>query len=359
MRASNAFPLEPSQLAEQIIVYNKYTVPGTSSNIASQPFETTVIIPAFNAEKTLKQTINSVQSQTHETWHLIVVDDGSFDKTRQVVEAISDSRISIISQKNSGVSAARNCGIRSTTSEFVTFLDADDRWEPQYLESVAHALRAYPTADVFYSNFFREDHKRNQASIDRFTAPIPVDDYFSFYFSYGASASASTTTMRTQIIKDIGGFPIGTHLGEDLDTWARLAWHNAKFVYVPEVLGVYADSRDSLSKQTKNLDIIRPQIIDSYISAIQGGCISDNIRLSSARYVSVHALSYLEGLIVAEKIDWARKEFSFFNANVPGLTRNQKYHLIRYALMFPAPIAKHLVKLKQYLNMYMWRDTNR
>lgn len=95
----------------------------------------TIIIPLYNTEKYLNETINSVLAQSYEYWELIIVNDGSTDGSEKIAEtyAENDSRISLIAKPNSGVSETRNVGIKHAKGQFVAFLDADDIWDKENL----------------------------------------------------------------------------------------------------------------------------------------------------------------------------------------------------------------------------------
>jgi teichuronic acid biosynthesis glycosyltransferase TuaG len=95
-----------------------------------------IITPAFNAARTIKETIRSVQSQTFKDWELIIVDDGSTDETRRIAEeeATMDRRLRVVSDQNSGVAIARNRGMALANGRYMAFLDADDVWLPRKLE---------------------------------------------------------------------------------------------------------------------------------------------------------------------------------------------------------------------------------
>ena len=88
-----------------------------------------VVIPLYNKEKYIKRAIESVLNQTFQKFEIIVVNDGSTDKSAEIVQNIKDPRIRLINQKNAGVSAARNRGIQEAKYEYIAFLDADDFWE--------------------------------------------------------------------------------------------------------------------------------------------------------------------------------------------------------------------------------------
>lgn len=113
-----------------------------------------VIIPAYNAETYLPETVRSVQNQTHSDWELVVVDDGSTDGTGGLVDALAaqEPRVRAVHQGNGGLSAARNAGLRTASrgAEFVLFLDADDVLEPDALETLGTHLAARPQAPAAY-----------------------------------------------------------------------------------------------------------------------------------------------------------------------------------------------------------------
>ncbi len=110
-----------------------------------------VIIPAYNSEQTILATITSVQNQTFTDWEIIAINDGSTDDTLKMLEQIQDQRIKNYSYDNQGVSFARNQGLTHATGEFISFLDADDLWSPDKLESQLKALQNNPAAGVAYS----------------------------------------------------------------------------------------------------------------------------------------------------------------------------------------------------------------
>ena len=102
-----------------------------------------VIIPVYNAERFVAQTLDSVLEQTYENWEAILVNDGSTDNSLDILQkyAQKDARFKIIDKKNGGVSAARNDGLKKAAGEYITFLDADDLWYPQFLEFMLQALQ--------------------------------------------------------------------------------------------------------------------------------------------------------------------------------------------------------------------------
>ena len=99
-----------------------------------------IIIPAYNAADYLAQTIESVLNQTYSDFELILIDDGSTDRTREIIKdyQCKDARIKYFYKENGGVSSARNLGLQKATGDFVSFLDSDDLWDRRFLESMYH-----------------------------------------------------------------------------------------------------------------------------------------------------------------------------------------------------------------------------
>ena len=116
-----------------------------------------IIVPVYKVEKYLRTCIESVQTQTYTIWEMILVDDGSPDKCPQICDefAARDKRIRVIHKENGGLSSARNAGLdNSSEGEFVTFLDSDYFWHPEYLETLMNLQQKYH-ADLVQCGFVR------------------------------------------------------------------------------------------------------------------------------------------------------------------------------------------------------------
>jgi len=109
-----------------------------------------IMMPVFNGEKFVESAIRSILTQTYENWELIIVNDGSTDKTPSILEQFQDSRVKIIHQENQGEAVARNAALRSMNGEFLSFLDADDLYFPFFLESMVKFLISQPDIDACY-----------------------------------------------------------------------------------------------------------------------------------------------------------------------------------------------------------------
>ena len=120
-----------------------------------------VVIPLFNAERYIKECIESVLNQTHSLFEIIVVDDGSTDSSYSVVKSIKDKRLRIITQKNGGIAVARNKGIQNARGDIIGFLDADDWWHPQKIALHVDHFSNNPKVGLnfSYSQFIAESSK--------------------------------------------------------------------------------------------------------------------------------------------------------------------------------------------------------
>ena len=112
-----------------------------------------VVIPLYNKEKSIAQTLECVLNQTYKDFEVIVVDDGSKDNSAAIVAQFTDTRIHLIRQENGGVSAARNRGIEEAQGKYVAFLDADDVWLTDHLESLVNLIRQYSQCRAWSSNY--------------------------------------------------------------------------------------------------------------------------------------------------------------------------------------------------------------
>ncbi|MBR2427204.1 MAG: glycosyltransferase family 2 protein, partial [Lentisphaeria bacterium] len=122
-----------------------------------------IITPAYNAERFMAETLESVLNQTYPLWELLVIDDGSKDSTPDILKkyAEKDSRIIPIRQENAGSSAARNNGIRQAKGRYIVLLDADDLWEPEFLEKQLKFMKE-KNALLVYSSFKRINEQGNE-----------------------------------------------------------------------------------------------------------------------------------------------------------------------------------------------------
>ncbi len=188
-----------------------------------------IVIPLWNKELYIEHCLRSVLAQTFCKFEVIVVDDGSTDRSVAIVKQINDTRIRLISQQNAGVSVARNVGIAHASFPFIAFLDADDEWEPNHLEIIHHLIEKFPSCGLFGTCYSmqRGDEAKTLPILSRNKFPFSdnegiIDNYYELAFGINAPLHMSSFAVRKELIERIGGFPAGIKSGEDLITIARL-----------------------------------------------------------------------------------------------------------------------------------------
>ncbi|MDA9576126.1 glycosyltransferase [Flavobacteriaceae bacterium] len=184
-----------------------------------------IIIPLYNKEKYIQNTIESALHQTFTDFEIIVVNDGSTDSSLAIVEQIEDSRIKIFSTKNGGVSKARNYGIEKAQSDLIAFLDADDLWEENHLESLYKLWKKYPNCGLYASGYSKKfDNSRPIkavfAGLENFFGV--VEDFFKSS-TVDCVAWTSAIMIPAYIFKKTGYFNDSLKSGQDTDLWIRIA----------------------------------------------------------------------------------------------------------------------------------------
>lgn len=130
-----------------------------------QPVIVSVIMPAYNSELYIRESIDSVLAQSFTDFELIVVDDGSTDATAKIVQRVTDQRVRLIRQPNQGVSVARNTGLEAARGQFITFLDSDDLYYPDFLKTLYHLIQSNQ-ADMSFSNYSESYHAEDMQKTD-------------------------------------------------------------------------------------------------------------------------------------------------------------------------------------------------
>ena len=217
-----------------------------------------VVIPLYNKQNSIVATLQSVLAQTYTDYEIVVVDDGSTDNSAQVVEDfIHASRLSplafrLIRKPNGGVSSARNRGIQEAKYRYIAFLDADDYWEPTYLETQAKMIHDFLNAKMWGTAWGmmvgEEKHEGHGIRIAKNHRGI-VDNYQYFaenMFLY----CTDIVVIDKQIFDSIDMFDERISCGEDVDLWWRIILH-FPIAYTNECLAYYrqdTENRITLSK---------------------------------------------------------------------------------------------------------------
>lgn len=201
-----------------------------------------VIMPAYNAEKYITDSINSVIAQTYKEWELIVVDDGSTDNTAAVVKKISeqDRRVKYVYQQNGRQGKARNNGIRNSTGEYIAFLDADDLWVPDKARIQVELLQSKKMDLVFADSYIFEDKPDTTNKMNIIPGSFQGEKDFSHFLSYNRIPILTVMTTRKSV-EQVEGFSEEKEIqnAEDLNLWLKLLLAGNIFLGIETPLTYY------------------------------------------------------------------------------------------------------------------------
>lgn len=231
---------------------HQHTDAGSSPDSAVSPVTdqsslVSVIIPAYQVNEYIAETLDSVLAQTYENYEIVVVNDGCPD-TEGLDRAIEPylDRIKYIKQQNTGASGARNTGIVNANGKILAFLDADDIWFPQYLSSQVSQLESREL-DLIYSDALLFGHPTFEGRLNSEKAPSEGEVNFDSLLSYKCCPTLSGTIVRKAAVDAVGGFAPELRRAMDYDLWLRLAYNGTKMGYQRDVLLKYRVRLDGIS----------------------------------------------------------------------------------------------------------------
>jgi glycosyltransferase involved in cell wall biosynthesis len=252
--------------------------------------EVSVIIPAYNAETTLRETLASVLAQTFTDIEVLVVDDGSTDDTAAIATAIGPPVI-CLSRENGGVARARNLGLDQAAGRYVAFLDADDRWEPRKLERQIELMSTRPEVGACFTAV------RNVDDQDQTLAQTPARDYADFceallLHSVVVSGSCSSAMLRRELASEVGGFDPRFSQCADWDYFIRLSLR-ARLAPIDEPLVVYRRAAGNMSSDIALLERDTFAVLDKFFASGDAGpyvelrqrCYSNHWMIVSGSYL--------------------------------------------------------------------------
>jgi len=244
-----------------------------------------IIIPCYNVEPYVEESIKSVSEQTFDDWEAIIVNDGSTDNTEKIISefAKKDKRIKYFSKCNEGIGSTRNFAIKKACGKYIAFLDADDLWMPDYLESQNEFLKGINHNYYFiYTNaFIILENKKTSLKY--------YPNVINFQPTLNKSVSLKDLIRRNiifsmiifprQMFFDAGGFDSDLRAGEDYDFWLRAIYKGYKAVFNPMIKAYYRIRKNSLSNDREKLleahsIIYNKLLISSNLSSVERRAVS-------------------------------------------------------------------------------------
>jgi glycosyltransferase involved in cell wall biosynthesis len=277
--------------------------------------------------------LESVLNQTFCDFEIIIVNDGSTDESEKIVSEFQDARIRYFTQKNQGVSVARNLGISLAQSNYISFLDADDYWYPDFLEQIYQAIILFPQQKVFTAAIEIETPKNifpAVYSIEK-TGEFEVVNYFKAS-SKESVIWTSCAVFHREVFEEVGDFDVTIKSGQDTDLWIRIG-----LVYLVvfnwKILARYVYDPKSLSK---NQSLTQAKINFSKFAALE----KSNPELK--KFLDLNRFS----LAIKSRINQDKNHFDSLYQSIDLENLNLKKRIL---LLLPANILRKLIVLKQFL----------
>jgi len=275
-----------------------------------------VVLPLHNKESHVKRSIDSILNQTFATFELIVVDDASTDGSLRVVEQYNDPRIRIFRRDTPGPGgyAARNLGIREAQHPWIAFLDADDAWEPDYLEHIRQAIGEQKDIHVFTAGYSFVDAGKKNANYyyRKFAGKGNHRFDFAGFLRYKPIWTGAVVILR-QVLLATGMFPEGRSLrGGDQDTWLRVMASERKGYWVDSLDALYY--RDSENMVTKNVGFkLESHVMFNSVVELLKDEQDPAVRKALKRYWNNTAISYFRNIAKTAVIKPAYWKYYFWD----------------------------------------------
>ena len=244
-----------------------------------------VIVPLYNKEQYIKKTVSCVLAQTIADFELIIVDDGSTDNGPQYVSEIQDGRIRMLSQGNAGVSAARNHGIREANGKYICFLDADDTWNVDFLQTVKELFEEFPEAGMVCPSYQVAYGNKVVHPVWK-SVDLEKDGYVEDFYEMATASfwicnSSCAAVKREAIQKMERWFPEGETVYEDFDFWIRLG-SLCKVAHSNKICATYQRETATNARKTHEHKIVYSI---SYMRTLDSLFNSDNLTTEQKKWV--------------------------------------------------------------------------
>lgn len=332
-----------------------------------------VVVPAYNAAGTVATTLQSLLSQTVPPFEIVVVDDGSKDRTREALQPFAD-QVTLIFQENSGVSATRNRAVAETTGDWIVFCDADDVWHPDKLRIVSAVIEASPGNDLVFHDFwtvvddrmvepqathspnttfpiFREEqvtlrdilpeHRVVETGAREFPAVQTYAGHAFRWMMLGSFLMPSTVAIRRSTFVSVGGFDPQFRYAEDTEFFLRLS-KATSYLWIDCSLTGYRQAAGSLL--TGNMyptlrnavrAVVKHCLDDPKVMAADPQWVSRAVARRFSRF-AYYCLSELR-MADAREYAWAALRLNW---------RDRRAWLVALAALLPAPALRAVRALK-------------
>ena len=213
----------------------------------------TIVIPTYNRKLKLKHAINSILNQTYKRWELIIIDNNSHDGTDELISNLKNPQIKLITINNNGIIAkSRNKGIKSSKGKYIAFLDSDDWWVPEKLQSCVELINSSNrSVDLIYHSLYVSKSRSQSWSLRKIFARQLKTPIFDDLIKNGNPIATSSVLLSSEIIEDVGYFSEDKNLiaAEDYDYWLRISKVTNNFFAISKPLGHWFHGENTSSPE--------------------------------------------------------------------------------------------------------------
>ncbi len=232
-----------------------------------------VIMPVYCGAITVRKAIESVLAQTYENFELILINDMSSDNSMQILNEFKPHpKVTVLaSSTNNGIGATRNAGIQVATGDYISFLDQDDIWYHDKLDSDALTFMDSKADIICHSLFVVNEIKHTGAKRMPRKWEMWEDDMFRQLLFYRNELSISAASIKREVVDKIGNFTIDTTLAyvEDYDYWLRAAQQKLKFQYTKSLVGEYHIHKNSNSRNITKMMASEYNLLNRYFKEMK------------------------------------------------------------------------------------------
>lgn len=246
-----------------------------------------VVIPLYNKEESIKKMLTSVLNQKFKHFEVLIINDGSTDKSVDVIKQyFTDKRIKIINKINEGVSSTRNLGIKEAKYEWIAFIDADDYWNKKHLENIVDVIANKKNQGFISTGFY--ESSINFLNKKKYSAKKEgLQNYFDVSIEKGFPVHTSSVCIKKEILK-IDNFDINLTLGEDNELFSRLG-KKYKVYFIKEPTSYYFYGTENQSTKKKH-DYTKDYL---YKVNLNQSNISKNERIYYIIFIIFHLYKFL------------------------------------------------------------------
>ena len=292
-----------------------------------------VVIPVYNKEKFVAKTLKSVLDQTFTDFEIIIVNDGSTDKSEVKILEFKNSRIQYYSKKNEGVAVARNFGIEKATSDYICFIDADDFWFPNFLETMHRFISELPEQKVFAAAI--EIETKNKTIPAHYSIPKKSDFEIVDFFDASQKECilwTSSVCIHKSVFEKVGTFDTMIKHGEDTELWIRIGLQ-FPIVFIRKILARYVYDNRSVSRNSS-------YFFESY--TFEKYALEEKKNPSLKKYMDLNRFSAVIKCTLNR--DWKTAQEIYSEIDLKNLNRKK-----RILLQLPPIVLKMLLKSKMFL----------